>query len=573
MQTKHIGLLFVVIITFFLGSCATAPDKISDLDKKKNIDKTLGRLHSAENNKVLNINLRQAINHALLNNLEYKVNNMQTALTYRQYDLAKLDMYPELNTSYGYSHRNKDYIKNLTAAAAAADPQALMPRTLKNGSMLFNWSIIDFGLSYVRAKQAGDRYLAAQEVRKKAAMQLVNDVSQNYALAYYGQEMTKQLSEIYKEVTDSLALADKALDEAVGERQQLIDYKTKLLEQYRQAKDYIVYFNQARDKLLTLINYNSGMRLEDSPIKLLPPDEYITKLPSIKSDLSSLDVVALFNRPEFTQSLYKTQETKRQKMVEVLSRLPTFGFNMGYNYDSDKYLLNQNWLSDNMTLAWNLLKLASIQPALDTNEAQVKVAKLTQMASSAVVLGELRVLLYNYKMKKYDYNVVEKSSRYASDMYKNNLNLLASGLYDQQSVLKDKITAINGELAKLRSFIDARNILEDIILALGMYQFNGELLTDENAMNKAINQWIDAFDKNEFDTIIAAERQKIESIKDEATAKADGADGADGCDAECAKMAIKKTDQSNIISGSNNPAAPDDKQISLQDEIDNYLIS
>jgi hypothetical protein len=176
-------------------------------------------------------------------------------------------------------------------------------------------------------------------------------------------------------------------------------------------------------------------------------------------------------------------------------------------------------------------------------------------------------------MKKYDYNVVEKSSRYASDMYKNNLNLLASGLYDQQSVLKDKITAINGELAKLRSFIDARNILEDIILALGMYQFNGELLTDENAMNKAINQWIDAFDKNEFDTIIAAERQKIESIKDEATAKADGADGADGCDAECAKMAIKKTDQSNIISGSNNPAAPDDKQISLQDEIDNYLIS
>ncbi len=511
MFIKYKRIFLFIFITLLLSSCATPPEKISKKDRQKHAATTLDTLQTSAK-EVKSIDLRQAISLAIENNLEYKVNKLQAALAYKQYDLAKLDMAPKIDTSFAYNKRNKDYIKNL-ANAPAGPAQSLIPHTQEIGTMLFNWNVLDFGLSYVRAKQAGDRYMVAQEERKKIAMQLINNVVKNYTLAYYGQVMNKQMAEVEKEVDKFLKVADVALDQGIDDRNKLLDYKKSLLEAYRESRNYITYFNESRDKLMSLISYNSEDTSDAPQIELLPPEAYLTKLPVINSKLADLDMVALFNRPELTQAIYKTNEVSRQKWVELLQRLPSFGFNFGYNYDSDKNLKYQNWFSENMTIAWNLLQLASIQPSLDTAETQLEAQELTYLASSAVILGEIRVLLYNYKSKKYDYDLAARQSKYDDEIYKQSLNLVSSGMSDQQTLVKDKISAINSEMMKLRTFIEARNLLEDVILSLGLYHTPGELVMDEFVNPTIIAKWMDNFTSTSFDKIIAGEQQVISKIK------------------------------------------------------------
>lgn len=511
---------FLVLASFVSNvfvSCSIKPEKITYADKIKSTKETLNALHVEDSKKSneLKLTLRDAVQLAIENNLEYRIKRVQSALAYKQYDLAKTELYPNIDLRFDYNHRSRDYIKTLgDVSGGESEAQSLIPHTIKTGNVVFNWDILDFGLSYVRAKQAADRYLLALEQRKQMAATIINDVIKNYTLAYYGQELSTKIQDMEASVNEAIKITDTVIEQEVGERHLVLGYRKTLIEDYRQAKDYLTYFNQSRDKLLNLINYASKVKLEDTPLKLAEPDPYLLKLPSVESDLLYLDTIALFFRPELSESTYKIREIEKQKTVTVLEKLPSFGFNFGYNYDSDKFLKHQNWWSDNLNLAWNLLHLATIPAAVDTVETQIEAAKLTHLASSAVILGEVRVLLYNYKMKKYDYHLAEKQSNFANNIYSHSLNMVTSGLGDEQTLITDKLIALNSELSKLRTFVDARNLFEDLILALGLYNYAGEFVNQERTDFKVVNSWMDNFNDKPFDNLVNEEYKKIESGHD-----------------------------------------------------------
>jgi multidrug efflux system outer membrane protein len=509
----------ISLITSLLVSCTIKPEKITNTEKIAATKATLNTLHIDDGSKEFKIDLRKAIALAMDSNLEYRIKKVQSALAYKQYDLAKTELYPNIDLKSDYNNRNRDYIKTLgDVSGGTSAAQSLIPHTIKTGSVVFNWDILDFGLSYVRAKQAADRYLLAVEQRKQMAATIINDVIKNYTLAYYGQELNEQLQEIETSVNDAITITDKAIEQEVGERQLILGYRKALIEDYRQAKDNVIYFNQSRDKLLNLINYNAKVKMEDVQLKLAAPDPYLLKLPSLNSDLLHLDTIALFFRPELSESIYKIREIEKQKAVTILEKLPSLGFNLGYNYDSDKYLKFQNWWSHNLNLAWNLLHMATIPAAIDTVETQLETARLTHLASSAVILGEVRVLLYNYRMKKYDFHLAEDQSKFATNLYNHTLNLVTSGMGDEQTLVTDKLVALNSELSKLRSFVDARNLFEDLVLALGLYNYGGEFIHDDGVDFNIVNTWFENFNAKTFDEVINEEYKKIDSGNDLASA-------------------------------------------------------
>lgn len=498
-----------VTLLFSLSSCTIKPVKLTKIEKSESVNESLSKLH-VQNDNNFKINLRQAIGLALRNNLEYKLQKVQQAFAYKQFDLAKTEMYPSLDMSYAYDQRNRDYVKELVDVGGdSSEAQSLIPHTIKTGSVLFNWNVLDLGLSYVRAKQASDRYLIVQEQRKQIASRIISQVIKNYTMAYYGQELQDQIKELESDVSKSLSMTDNAIAKGVGKRQSLLEYKKGLIAEYRAAKDYLILFQQARESLFNLINFNRKDKIEVAQLLLEKPDPYLTKLPSVDSKLLPMDTISLYLRPEISEAVYKIRETDRQRYVVVLEKLPSFGFNFGYNYDSDKYLLHQNWWSNNMSIAWNILNMATIPAALDTTEAQLEAARLTHLASSAAVLGELRVALYNYKMKKYDYHLAEKDSEFTTKLYNHNVNLATAGMGDGQSLVKYKLSSVNSELSKLRAFVDARNLFEDLVVAMGLYSSEGEFINKSDVELGIVANWMEKFNKNEFDNIIADQYIKI----------------------------------------------------------------
>lgn len=494
-----------------LSSCSIKPEVMTPAEMSKSTKDTLSKLHVNNDNEIVQINLKQAIAIALERNLDYRVARIQNALAYKQFDLAKLDMSPKINTNFAYNHRNKDVIKNLSGVNPSS-LQSLTPRTTRTMNISFNWAAVDFGLGYMRARQAGDRYLEVQEQRKLQTAKIINEVIKNYILSYYGQELTKKIVNLEKLVNSTFDNIDKEIEQKIGDRLQLLNLKKDLMSNYQTINGYLVTFNQARQNLLKQLNYHAKGKLETPQVKLEAPGEYLSKLPTIKSPLMELDTVAIYYRPELSQAIYKIHETEKQKLVSVIERLPGFGFTFGYNYDSDKYNVFKNWLSDNMNIAWNLLNMAVIPASLDTVETQIEAAKLTHLASSAVVLGEIRILLFNYRMKLYDYSFAEKTSKYSMDVHKQNQALVNSKMLDKQSLALSELTSFSSDLQRIKTFIDARTTLEDLLLTLGLYHSKGSFTDKDYVDTVAINKWIDNFSANNLDEILKKEANQINNL-------------------------------------------------------------
>ena len=53
-------------------------------------------------------------------------------------------------------------------------------RDVRTSDIRFSWHILDFGLSYIRAKQAADKVLIAEETRRRVVNRMVENVRTAY---------------------------------------------------------------------------------------------------------------------------------------------------------------------------------------------------------------------------------------------------------------------------------------------------------------------------------------------------------------------------------------------------------
>lgn len=127
-------------------------------------------------------------------------------------------------------------------------------------------------------------------------------------------------------------------------------------------------------------------------------------------------------------------------------------------------------------------------------------------------------------MKKYDFHLAEKESKFADDIYSHTLFMATSDLGHEQDLVRDKLSAMNSELSKLRTFVDARNIFEDLVKAMGLYNFGGELINRGYVDIAFINKWLDRFIETDFDVILQEESKRLDAIGELAINSEEGSD-------------------------------------------------
>ena len=101
--------IFFIVGFAFLVSCAKrSPEPIIKDDIAKQIQKDLLEINETTKDKVLEIDLYQAIAFAIKNNRELRVNVMESALNNNQIALTEFDMLPKLALDAGYKNLGKN---------------------------------------------------------------------------------------------------------------------------------------------------------------------------------------------------------------------------------------------------------------------------------------------------------------------------------------------------------------------------------------------------------------------------------------------------------------------------------
>lgn len=442
------SLLAAAILTATLAGCAVNPKPFTLEDRAARARADNAMLLAKQEPAGGPLTLADAVARALKYNMEHRQKMMETALAADQSDLAKYDLLPRLTAQAGYSER--DSYAASSSMDIATGTQSLVPstsqeKTRETADLNLTWNILDFGVSYWKARQQGDRTFIAEQRRRKAAQVLVQNVEQAYWLAAGAQRLEQRVDGLLGRIRVTLNETRQAREERLKPSMEVLNYQKTLLELVRQLEPIRNELTQAKPRLAALMNLMPG-----SPFSLAIPDSLA--VPPLAESPDTLREQALLHRPELAEADYQERIDLAETKKAVLRLLPGIEFAAGEHWDENRFLVNKNWTDGGISLAWNLLGLLSVNQVMDTAERQVEVTRTQRLALNMAVLSQVEIAYRDFHGKQREFGMAKELERVDREIFRVSRETAESGAESRLQLIRAETSALISELRKWQSY-------------------------------------------------------------------------------------------------------------------------
>ncbi len=354
------------------------------------------------------VTLYEATARSLKYQMEYRVKQMEQAVALGQLDVGKFDMLPKLTATAGYSTRDNDsfgfgFSPN---GAVATNPSSSQERTRETSGVSFTWSLLDFGLSYFRAQQLADQSLIAEERRRKAMQNLVQDVRLAWWKSEAAQRLLPQIDELLEEVDLAIEKSRVIENRKLLPPMQTATLRRGLLDLEQQISLRRQDLAQSRLELAALLNVPPGTQ-----VPIAGPTRYPAATLELKTRMETLEAVALRSRPELGEEAYKTRVNDNEARKAILALFPNLNLDVSSNYDSNRFLVNNTWLSLGVNVAFNLVKVFSLPAVQSSAEAQRRLDEARRLAMAMAVMTQTRIAAVRYSMLAHEFGVWDLATK------------------------------------------------------------------------------------------------------------------------------------------------------------------
>ena len=396
-----------VAFVALLFGCAVSPVELEQSERERIASESLEKLFSGQELVSKPLSLYEATARAVKYQTEYRVKIMEEAAALAQIDVARFDLLPKLAVNAGYSTRNNDsfgfgFSPNGTPAT---NPSASSERTHNTASVGLVWNVMDFGVSYFRSKQLADQKLAATERRRKAVQNLIQDVRLAWWRAEAAQRLLPVIDAYFEEVEQTIEKTRIIESRKLLPPMQTASLRRALLDLQQQISLRREELAQARIELASIVNAPPG-----TEVLVSPPDDYPAATLNLKESIPALEAVALRNRPEIAEEVYKSRISVSEARKAILGLLPGLNFDLTGNYDSNRYLVNNYWTSAGLSVAFNLVKAFSYPAVKRSNEAQQRLDESRRLAMAMAVLTQTRIAAVRFGLMAHEYGVWDEAT-------------------------------------------------------------------------------------------------------------------------------------------------------------------
>jgi len=484
-KTDSLWVGLATLAAFGLSSCAIQPVPLTS-------DEVRGRVHEAR--AVLTkdqepvagpIDLYEAMARALKYNLDARVELMHKILAQTQLDLAHYAMLPRLAANAGFDGRDNysgGSTRSLISGQQQLQPFTSSEKNVFSADLSLSWNVLDFGMSYIRAKQAADDVLIAEEERRRVANRVMQDVRAAYWRAVSAERILPSLKMLDEWVKTALEQAQAVQDEKLATPLMPLQYKLDLLNTQRYVQQLFRELSTAKLHLAALMNLPPG---QEQALVLMVPERESGTL-NLPPDMAVLEDRALEARPELRQIDYRRRINARETKAAILEMLPSLNLQAGGNYNSNSFLFNQNWAAYAARTSWNLLNIFRYPARAKTIEAQDKVLHTQNLALTMAIMSQVHVSVAQVAQAKKETSTAKLYHETQSQITEQTRLAWRTARLSEQAVLRERVNQVGAQLRYDAMESELQTAWASLLAAVGEDVLPNDLTQEQSVSNLAL---------------------------------------------------------------------------------------
>lgn len=510
-------ILMGIVCLLLVVACTITPDPMKPEDVQGRVTSDLNDLFKDQEPISGPVALAEAIARAIKYNLDHRVGLMESAVNELNLNTLTYDMLPEVTANAGYTKRNNE--AGSRSQSLLDNSQSLVfsksqDRHHRTADLGFTWNILDFGMSYIRAKEEANMALVAEERRRKVIQNIIQDVRYAYWRALTAQNLIPKVDALLELAEQSLEDVRQIEEKRLQDPLAALSFQKVLLETVRDLTSLRWQLKLSKVELAALINVHPN---EDFELMNELGDTY--PIPQVDIPIATLEDLALQYRPELREEDYNARNAKNEVYKEYLDILPAPNVSGTKTWDDNRFLFNRDWTQIGASVAWKLVNLLSLSDRVDLAEAKETVVKTRRLAITMAILSQVNIAQQRYEQSLKDF-------QYAEQLDKVDRRILEQTESAQKSDLKSRLEFVqsfaNSLLANLRkdvAYAELQNALGGVYVSIG-----ADLLTSDvknypvaqasEVVRERINDWqVGRFTFNDQDIVSIRQEMRKEKEK------------------------------------------------------------
>jgi len=470
-------ILAATISTLTLTGCAIHPAPLSPDDRAAFAKFLEENITADQEAPVEAIDLYEAMARALKYNLDHRVAMMEVSLAKRDFKLARYELLPQIVANAGYNGRNNDpgaSSLSLLTGRQSLEPSTSTRRNVFTSDLYASWNILDFGLSYIRARQLGDETLIYEERRRKAINQIIEEVRGAYWRAASADRLSRELVKIKKQANDAYENSRRLYTNRQTSPYAALSYQRELNDILAESQEIQRELMISKKRLATLMNMPAG---QDFDI-VLPDRQQIPVI--FELSLGEAISAALNNRPEIREAAYRIRMGDRDMTKALVEALPGVELYGVLNYDSNDFLFNNDWVTYGARASWNVIRVFETPARRKRAKSQLVVDRERALATAMAVTSQVHISMVTHAALR-DSLVTAQRAQQVQRQILNYVEVAAqSRKTGSQTLVRERMNMIIAEARYDIAHADVENAFAAIYTSLGYDPFGPDITGAED---------------------------------------------------------------------------------------------
>lgn len=454
------------ILLLLLSGCVCRIGDIQQL-RRQNLQSEYHCFYPECEDCIKELSLDEVISIAHNRNLDLLVKERELAIQKATELRDVLRLLPSLTYDGELSRRSNNTgssSQSLLPGVPPAPPSISSEQHTARHELVFTWNLLDFGISYYRARQEANRTLMFALEYQKVEQDLILDIVKQYWKAVVSRHGMRKAEEILAKAQESKELFTKQIEAKILSKLDGLTTKNLLIDIEIQLNNYKRAYYDAKIALALHMDLHPSANFDVKEIDEFPILEDL-------ADPCQLEEIALTHRPE----LYVRDVDEKIALDEVraslLESLPGISLFTGSYYNDNKFLIHNFWQKTGIEAARNLLSL----PFNYRNSIVAKGKKMhvrqQRIAVSVGVISQVHLAHLMYQDNLRNYNLYKELYGVKEELFDVAKNLYEEGEYHIVEALHYRSDALLAEIQSLRAYGELQISLEHLNNSLGVPRY------------------------------------------------------------------------------------------------------